>query len=273
MKGAMKTIRHALCAVAVVAALLAPSVRAASFTTDQSDLWYIPAESGWGMQLVQRNSTIFATLFVYAQSTNPTWYVATMNPTPTSFQWSGDLYATTGPWFGTVPFNPGNVTATRVGTMTWTGTRFVTTGNVSYTVGDVAISKNVVRQTLFNENYSGHFGGGFHQLNTGCANTALNTTIENIGVVDIAQTGTTVTIATVPTSGARCSYSGTLIQFGQMGDVTGAFSCNDGSGGFFHAFELQVTELSFIGRFTASYTTPTGCQATGWFGGLTVTTF
>src|SRR5208282_840912 len=28
------------------------------FTADLSDLWYIPAESGWGMQLVQRGTVI-----------------------------------------------------------------------------------------------------------------------------------------------------------------------------------------------------------------------
>jgi hypothetical protein len=63
------------------------------------------AESGWGMQLVERGTIIFATLFVYDPSGAPTWYVATMpfisnNPNNV---WTGDLYATTGPWFGTVP--------------------------------------------------------------------------------------------------------------------------------------------------------------------------
>jgi len=86
------------------------NAKATSFTTDQSDLWYIPSESGWGMQLVQRDSVIFATLFVYGQNNQPTWYVSTMNYT-SNLTWTGPLYATTGPWFGTVPFNPQNVNA------------------------------------------------------------------------------------------------------------------------------------------------------------------
>src|SRR6185437_13824248 len=157
----MKTVRHALCALAIVGSLFVPLVRATSFSTDQSDLYYIGAESGWGMQLVQRGSVIFATLFVYGPNGAPTWYVATMHPTGAPFQWSGDLYSTTGPWFGTVPFNPANVTPTLVGTMTWTA-QTVETGNVSYTVNGVAVSKNVVRHTLVFDDLNGHYVGAFH---------------------------------------------------------------------------------------------------------------
>lgn len=265
----MKPILGALGALILVAFLSAPPVLAASFSTDQSDLWWIPAESGWGMQLVQRNSTIFATLFVYAPTGNPTWYVATMQNVG-GLVWSGNLYATTGPWFGTVPFNPALVTTTLVGTMTWTG-QTGDTGNVNYTVNGVSVSKNVVRETLVNENYGGHFGGGIHQVKTGCTDPALNGTFENIGTLNIIQNSTTVTLAISST--VACVYSGTLTQYGQMGDIVGTFSCSDSSAGTFHAFELQVTELSVIGQLTESLTTPAGCQATGWLGGMAVTTY
>jgi hypothetical protein len=272
----MKTLRCALFVLAVIAYLLAPSVHAVAFSTDQSDLYFIPAESGWGMQLVQRNGTIFATLFVYDASTKPTWFTATMNPTPTPtpLQWTGDLYATTGPWFGTVPFNTANVTLTKVGTMTWTA-QASNTGNVAYTVNGVAVSKNVIRQKLVLQDYSGHFGGGIHQTTTGCASPSVNGTVEKIGVIDISQSDGMITIAAAASSGA-CSYNGTLTQFGQMGDVVGSFLCLDGSIGTFHIFALQVTDLSVVAKFNASYSAPApaaGCQATGWFGGTTITTF
>jgi len=266
----MKAMHQALRALVVAACLsLTGIASAASFSVDQSDLWYITTESGWGMQLVQRNSNIFATLFVYGPNGTPTWYVANMLPTGVAFQWSGDLYATTGPWFGTVPFNPANVTATKVGTMTWTA-QTVATGNVSYTVNGVPVSKNVIRQTLVNENYSGHFGGGIHQDTTSCG--ARNGTFEQAGIVNVVQNGSAVTITTAA-PGGTCAYAGSLTQYGQMGQIVGSFSCSDGSGGSFNAFEMQVTEFSMTGRFTASYSVPAGCQASGWFGGLTVTTF
>ena len=268
----MKTLRHAACVLLAAASLIAPPAYATSFTTDQSDLWYIIAESGWGMQLVQRGNVIFATLFVYDQSTNPTWFVATMDPTATQFQWSGDLYATTGPWFGTVPFNPANVVATKVGTMTWTGLT-VETGNVSYTVNGVAVSKNVVRQTLVYDDYSGHYGGGLHSMISGCANPAFDGTVENIGVLNITQNGQAVTLQSFPTTGGSCTYTATQTQFGQMGVLDGPYNCTDGTAGTFHAFEVQVNITALSGRFTASNSNPPGCQQQGWFGGLRVTTF
>ncbi len=273
----MTTLRHAACVLLAVASLLAPPAYSTSFTTDQSDLWYIVAESGWGMQLVQRGNVIFATLFVYGPSGAgpsgpPTWYVATMNPTGTPFQWSGDLYATTGPWFGTVPFNPANITATKVGTMTWTA-QSVETGNVAYTVNGVAVSKNVVRETLVLDDFSGHYGGGIHSVITGCFNPAFNGTFENIGILNITQNGQAITLQSFPATGGSCSFPGTLTQYGQMGVVSGSYACSDGTAGTFHVFEMQVNITGLTGRFTSSASFPPGCQSAGWFGGLVVTTF
>jgi hypothetical protein len=270
----MNSLRLAVAMFILGLSSIATTAVAASFSTDNSDLWWADppgSENGWGFQLVQRNSTIFITLFIYGQTMAPTWYVSTMVPTGAPFQWTGDLYTTTGPWFGTVPYNPATVTVRKVGTVTWTGTS-IATGVLSYTVDGVVVSKNAIRQTLVAENYSGHFGGGIHETDTGCANPAFNGTVENIGVLNVVQNGTAVTMTAVSPNGS-CAYSGTLAQYGQMGDVVGIFSCSGGNSGSFHIFEFQVTEHSIIGRFAASTTNPAGCQASGWFGGLTVTTF
>ena len=136
----MKALRQAACVLLAAASLCASPAYATSFSTDQSDLWWIPAESGWGMQLVQRGATIFATIFVYGPTEAPTWYTATLNPTAISLTWTGTLYATTGPWFGTVPFDPASVTLTPVGTMTWNES-YVDLGTVSYTVNGVPVTK------------------------------------------------------------------------------------------------------------------------------------
>jgi len=275
IRGVVNSIRLALLALIFAASSIATPATAASYSTDQSDLWWADppgSENGWGFQLVQRNSTIFATVFVYGPTSAPTWYVSTMGPTsPGSLVWSGDLYTTNGPWFGTVPYNPALFTFSKVGTMTWTPTSIIT-GILSYSVDGVPVTKSVTRETLVNENYSGHFGGGIHETDTGCADPSLNGTLDSIGVLDIAQTGATLTMTGASASGS-CSYAGTLTQFGQMGDVVGSFACVNGANGSFHMFEFQVTEFSIIGRFTASYNFPAGCEATGWFGGLKVTTF
>ena len=73
----MKMLRRAACVLLAAVSFSALPAYATSFSTDQSDLYYIVAESGWGIQLVQRGSVIFATMFVYGPSGTPTWYVAT----------------------------------------------------------------------------------------------------------------------------------------------------------------------------------------------------
>lgn len=48
----MCALRLLLASSLFAVSLLANPASATSFSTDQSDLWYIPAESGWGIQLV-----------------------------------------------------------------------------------------------------------------------------------------------------------------------------------------------------------------------------
>ncbi len=107
-------IRAALRALFLAAAFVLGSFAHAATTTDYSDLWWVPAESGWGIQLVQEELTIFATMFVYDSNGQSTWYTATLSYVA-SLTWSGALYATTGPWFGhdAVRPDPGHADAGR----------------------------------------------------------------------------------------------------------------------------------------------------------------
>jgi len=75
----MKIRCRATYAVLIAASLLALPGHSTSFSTDQSDLYYAPGESGWALELVQRGPVIFATLLVYDQANAPTWFVAVMN--------------------------------------------------------------------------------------------------------------------------------------------------------------------------------------------------
>jgi hypothetical protein len=267
----VKPIRYALASLIFALSCLSAPAWSTSFTTDQSDLWYIPAESGWGIQFVQRGSVIFATMFVYDQFNVPIWYVATMSSVG-NFTWTGNLLLTNGPWFGTVPFNTNAVTFRSVGTMTWTASSVIT-GTLTYSVDGVPVAKNLVRQLLVLDDYSGHYAGGIHQTSTGCFNPAFNGTRESIGTVNVTQNGAAITLQSFPSTGGSCSYPGMLTQFGQMGDVTGSYTCSDGTSGTFHLFEMQINITGFTGRFRASNSNPPGCQGTGWFGGLRVTTF
>ena len=140
-----------LLAIATLASafVFATSIGATSWSTDQSDLYSAAGESGWGAELVQRGSAVIATIYVYAQTNSAIWYNAALAATSTPSVWQGDLYEYSGPWLGTVPFNPVAVQSRKVGTMTW-NSQSVDGGVLTYTVGGVTVTKNIQRFTAIN---------------------------------------------------------------------------------------------------------------------------
>ena len=268
----MKKLCRAVGALLAAALLSIGTVRATSFTTDQSDIWNAVNEPGWAAEFVNRGTTIFAVIYVYDQTMTPIWYSATLEFAGNG-SWSGDLYQTSGPWFGTVPFNPAAVTLRKVGTMTWVS-QSVTTGVLAYSVDGVPVTKSLVRYLIRYDDFSGHYFGGVHETAAGCANPGFNGTTETPSFVYVAQNGQAVNIQTVELqSSATCNYNGTLAQAGQMGSVSGSFACSDGSTGSFTFFEMQINPQGITGRRALNYSVPQGCTSTGWFGGVRGTTF
>jgi hypothetical protein len=90
--------------------------------TNVQDLWWAsPAgsESGWGVNLTQQGTTIFATWFTYDASHNPLWLSVTA-PQAAPNTYTGTLYVTSGPAFSAAAFDPTKVTRKNVGTATFT---------------------------------------------------------------------------------------------------------------------------------------------------------
>src|SRR5271155_415494 len=267
----MKTLRHAACVLLAAASFLATPAYATSFSTDQSDLWWIPAESGWGMQLVQRGETIFATIFVYGPTGAPTWYTATLNPTAISLTWTGTLYATTGPWFGTVPFDPASVTLTPVGTMTWNAI-YTDLGTVSYTVNGAQVTKNVQRQFIAYDNYSGIYYGALLGTAAACTIPAADGPFDAFATTTVVQNGQNfnVTIVTsVPAGSVSVTFTliGTLTQQGQFGDVVGSYTTSAGESGGFELYEMSVQDNHWTSLFSFTGTND-GCINSGSVGGM-----
>ena len=244
--------------------------RATSVTTDQSDIWSTVGEDGWAIQFIQRGTAIFATIYVYDPSTNSIWYTAALESAG-GFTWTGDLYISQGPWFGTVPFNSGAVHLRKVGTMTWTASS-VTNGTLTYSVDGVVITKSLQRYLIRYDNFAGHYAGGVHRTISGCFNPALNGTVEFPALVYVAQNGLGITVQEID-SGGSCTYTGALQQAGQMGSAQGTYFCSDGTTGNFTFFEMQVNISGLTGRFAVTSPQAPGCQSTGWFGGVRGTTF
>jgi len=246
----MKTLPQRIAACIAVSLACALPAKASTFSVDYTDLWYIPAESGWGLNLIQQNNVIFATLFVYGSDNTPRWYVASDLEGSSGNSFAGTLYRTTGPYFG-VPWT-GTSPATAVGSMSLVFTS-VNTATLTYTADGVTVTKSVQRQTWRAENLSGKYLGG---LVAGC--TSGSTDLLMIGSLAVTQSGTnqaTMVESFTTSAGApaTCTFNGTYSQAGRQGTFAGNWSCTVNGGaannGTFTMTELQSTIRGFNGRF------------------------
>jgi lysyl endopeptidase len=127
-----------------LAPFLDPPVTAA---VDYTDLWWNPAESGWGLNLIQHASrNIFGVWYTYGDSGKRTWYVLPGGTWVDSNTFTGTLYATTGPASDAAKFDAQRTKATSVGTATL---RFsdANNGTWSYSVGGLSGTKPIARQS------------------------------------------------------------------------------------------------------------------------------
>jgi hypothetical protein len=119
--------------------------------TNYTDLWWSsPAngENGWGINLTQQASTLFATLFVYDTSGQGMWLVMSAGQRQADGSFTGDLFQTSeknGQGFNALPW-PG-VNVTKVGTMTL---RFSNgeNGTLTYSVNGTTVTKPITRQVF-----------------------------------------------------------------------------------------------------------------------------
>ncbi len=140
----MRTLGVAFCAVCQKTILdtLAPFLPAAY----QGLWWNAPAgsESGWGINLAHQEDVIFATWFTYNAAGKPWWLVMTATKGAGS-DYSGTLYETRGPPFSAVPFDPGLVDSSAVGSGTLTFAD-IDNATFAYTVNGITQAKAITRQ-------------------------------------------------------------------------------------------------------------------------------
>jgi hypothetical protein len=259
----MRTLRTLLAILAF--ASLASAARASS-GTNFSDQWWNPNESGWGASILQQADVLFIDLFVYGPDGRPTWYTAAMNfqpQFPDRIVFSGDLVATTGPWFGGF-FNPAFVTAARVGTITFEATS-TDTAALTYSVNGVVVAKSIQRQLWAFENFTGSYFGGLVYDQSGCLNPVNNGHVEELGAFQITHgTDNTFTLALQSNFGT-CTVTGNYSQLGHMGTVDANYACSYGINGTMTLYELERTGAGMTGRFLGQNN---ACQVSGTLGGV-----
>lgn len=126
---------------------------ATSAAANYSDIWWNPSESGWGLNIADHQTQIFAVWYTYRQDGSPTWFVIPGGVFSQGRRiFSGDIYQTTGPPFGSA-FDSGQVRVTRVGTSSIDFSppgMAAGTAVFNYTVGAVSGSKQIQRQPFGN---------------------------------------------------------------------------------------------------------------------------
>jgi hypothetical protein len=122
-----------------------PTSESRASSTNYQDLWWNPAESGWGINVAHQDNILFATLFTYGANGRGLWLVMSNGARQADGSFWGELYQTSGPAFNATPF--GGVTVQPVGTMRL---RFTdgNNGTLTYTYNDATVTKAIQRQVF-----------------------------------------------------------------------------------------------------------------------------
>jgi hypothetical protein len=255
-----RSLRRFLSLLAASMAFALPA-SATTYSTDYTDLWFNPSESGWGVNVIQQSDTMFATLFVYGADNSARWYVASATvPASSGNQtlFSGPLYQTTGPYFGGA-FNPASVVVTQVGSMTFNFTSS-NSGTLTYSVNGVNVTKSITRQTFKNNNLGGHYLGGLIGISSACNGVGAGDVLV-FGTTDVQHSGAqqvTMTIDFVNTGNVavHCTFNAPYSQAGKMGALSGTWGCtfNGGSptNGSFSVSQIDATLYGWAGRFNGN---------------------
>lgn len=247
----------------IAAAVAAVSFQAAANTL--TDLWYNPAESGWGANIVQQDDVAFVTLFVYGPNGEPVWYGAPATHVVAYGadgvpHFSGDLYQTRGSWQGG-PFDPAAFTGIKVGTISLSP---LANGSlkIDYTVDAITVSKVVVRQTWRNTTTAGNYVGAFSVLKS----TSGGGAVREVSAANIALyvDGASALLRVDDDNQVRCDYLGAYAQSGRLGSFAGNFNCTNGRSGTFKVEELEVTRQGVSAKFRSTWN---GGSSFGRFGG------
>lgn len=230
--------------------LLAMAFRAAA--ADYTDIWFNHTESGWGVNVVQSDALLFMTFFIFGADNKPTWYVATVTRDG-SGNFNGQLFATTGTYFG-APWNPADKAGSaQVGTASFQPTSAYTANLIYALNGGPTVTKAIERQALtsipLGGSYSGTEAGAYSNPTCNISSSPYMDGF-NLGVTHV--TGTSLTFTFRYDSGLSCTLAGSLQQQGQLFQIPAAsFQCSDGLSASATVSEIKKTNFGIEGTFSA----------------------
>lgn len=257
-----KLVRGVFACWLLVASLL-PALAQAQ---DHTDMWWTPAESGWGVNVVQAGNNLWLTFFVYGSDRKPTWYSAYL--AWDGARYSGTLYATQGSYFAG-PWNPAeHPEATVAGSASFIPSSInAFEATLTYTVnGAGTVVKAIERQYLGAISLAGSYVAAQSGRYTSCSNASDNLSYTDTGPLTVTQTATTLTLTFAYDSGADCTFRGTWERRGQLFRAPGSsYQCSGSLAVNTTAalYEIKQTAQGMEGRYSA--TLANGCKEDAWF--------
>jgi hypothetical protein len=249
-------------ALLATAGLLSGSLDANAAASNYSDTWWNPQEIGTGLQLVQQGETAFVTLYTYGSNGEPLWFVASdahvyayTSAGRPAFR--GTLYRTRGTPFSSAHRNA-DTQVIPVGEIFLTADADNALA-VEYTVNNITVTKQLVRQTFSQPlapiNYVGQFtlrqslGDGSAPYGTRdfSAEVLLHLNDQGQGV-----------LRTSESIDGLCDYRGPYKQEGRYGSFSGSYTCQSGLSGTF-----DVSNLEFTGQGVTALFNRTGADGVG----------
>ncbi len=111
---------------------------------DYTDMWWNPAESGWGVALTQHEDRLFATWYAYDGNGRPVWLTMSGGTWTSPTRFTGDLIMTAGP-DPKGDFDPSRVSRTRVGAATFDFSA-LDRGTLTWSVNGASATRPISRQ-------------------------------------------------------------------------------------------------------------------------------
>jgi len=257
-------MRILLCSIVAFGAILA---RPASAATDYTDLWWTPAEPGWGINLAQQTNAIFGTFYVYAVDGRSVWFTVQLTREGGGDRFSGPLYRINGTYYGAPVW--GGYQIAQAGTATFSATSS-TTGTLEYSVDGVIVSKSIERLTVAPLSVAGVYIGGVSGRRFGCG-TGPDRIIDPMQF-DVQHSTITNEIRIDHISAVSfelvCRMQGQVTQRGKLLTVSNAsYACVDGWAAPARIYNLRPTPAGFEGQWTSD--AGNGCSESGQFSGVT----
>ena len=271
----MRALRNFAAAFALVFA--AGHACAAPMSPDPSGMWYDPKQPGWGLSLSQQGDNIFAVLFVYDANHQPEWFVASnvvasgephciivgVAGCALSQPFSGPLYRTNGPYFGSssdsTPMQAAPVGTLQVLLTGGPGSAFYPAGlAVTYTVNATLVTKIAEPQVWSDlSNAFGTYNGGFVKTTASGACNASQVAMlaPNPAQFSLDMDGPQFAVSwgtDTSSGGGGCTVIGTPDLLGSLTNVPGQLRCANGTTGSSTLSNLSVGSFGFTANLSLS---------------------